>query len=93
MLDGYYKGDKSWLYFVNLFPHKEKTSSCAVLPELVDCLKQNYDLAIVIHGIVGAKNCLGWVKTPIPALGILRPVDCLDGKLLIRLQTMLMRMH
>ena len=92
MIENYYQGDKSWNDFVEVFPDKSELEKFKVYTKLNSELKNHSDLSRVIFESIGQESCLVWINHPVPALDGLSPKECLEGNLLIRLRTMLMRM-
>ena len=88
-LEHFYKGDKEWLQFVKLF--EEEWNSTDEQIKLLNLLEQRDDLAKVIYALA-LNNSFSYVRTPIPALNDLTPLQCLQREDLIkRLKVCLMR--
>ncbi len=88
-LEQYYKGDKEWLNFVDHF--EEKWNNTDEQIKLLRLLDQREDLAKVIYALT-LNNSFSYVRTPIPALKDLTPLQCLQRDDLIkRLKVCLMR--
>lgn len=88
-LENRYSGDAAWSKFAEMF---DEFKGDINVVELAKILNGQIDLAMVIHGKVGAggKN---WINEKIPSLENISPMECLgDSILLKRLREMLMRM-
>ncbi len=91
MLEKFYKGDKYWNDFVSVFPNHEKLQEDKRYMRLYEELNMNKDLSVVIYELIGIENSIDWINSNNPALDGLKPLECLEGCLLNRLRTMLMR--
>lgn len=89
MLDAYYN-DSYWKNYIDLYNRFWNNGEYQQL--LLNDLQNNIDVAKVIYGIF-EDDSLEWINTEIPALGNLKPKNCLeDENLLKRLKTLLTRM-
>lgn len=91
MLEEFYKGDKLWEDFVSVFPKHDSLQCKEEYKQLFNNMNMNKGLSVVIYELIGSKESLNWVTQDNPALGGLKPIECLEGNLLNRLRTMLMR--
>ncbi|MBA6157373.1 hypothetical protein H3Z83_12720 [Tenacibaculum sp. S7007] len=90
-LEQYYKGQKSWEIFIEVFDYNWKNSEFQ--KTLLSKLDNRIDLAKAIDYIIG-ETSLSWLNKNIPALDNLTPLECLKSeKLINRLKVCLMRMH
>lgn len=90
-LEQYYKGQKSWENFIEIFDYNWKNSEFQ--KTLLSKVDNRIDLAKVIDYIIG-ETSLSWLNKNIPALDNLTPLECLKSeKLINRLKVCLMRMH
>ncbi|MGB1269691.1 MAG: hypothetical protein ACPG45_08115 [Flavobacteriaceae bacterium] len=90
-LEQYYKGQKSWENFIEVFDYNWKNSE--IQKTLLTKVDDRIDLAKVIDYIIG-ETSLSWLNNNIPALDNLTPLECLKSeKLINRLKVCLMRMH
>ncbi|CAN1606255.1 hypothetical protein [Pseudomonas mediterranea] len=89
-LEDEYVGDTEWQTFVRRYEEDYLDDSARTLAKSMD---DNLDMAVVLYGKRGLKEGLWWMEQVVPALGNIRPVDCLKGpKLIKRLRMALMSM-
>ena len=90
-LEKYYPGDARWSAFAKHF--EEEWGKCEWQDQLLDKLAGHVDLSVVVYGLF-LEQALNWVEEPVPALEGLSPQKCTTTKKgILRLRTMLMRMH
>ena len=91
-IEQYYSGDENWNEWVEMCK-EDFWENSDYQKSLLDKLKENLDLAIVIYGRLGTES-INWVEKKVPALENLTPLECLTSKkLILRLRKCLMRMH
>ena len=73
-LEQYYKGQKSWENFIEVFDYNWKNSE--IQKTLLTKVDDRIDLAKVIDYIIG-ETSLSWLNNNIPALDNLTPLECL----------------
>lgn len=89
MLEKYYD-DNLWKDYVKLYESFWIDSEYQ--KKLLENLNDKIDIAKVIYGILEEES-LRWIEKIIPALGNIKPIDCIDNEILSRrLKTMLTRM-
>ena len=89
MLEKHYD-DNLWKDYVKLYESFWIDSEYQ--KKLLKNLNDKIDIAKVIYGIL-EEGSLGWIEKTIPALGNIKPIDCIDNEILSkRLKTMLTRM-
>ncbi|SFL55904.1 hypothetical protein [Pseudomonas sp. NFACC46-3] len=89
-LEDEYVGDDGWRSFVRLYEEDYLDDSARTLAKAMD---EHLDLAVVLYGKRGLEEGLWWMEQKVPALGDLRPTDCLKKpKLIKRLKMALMGM-
>ena len=89
-LEKYFKSETDWKDFSRNY--NEKWAECPFKEELLEKVRNNKEIAVVIYGTVedGAFN---YLNSNIPALDGLTPLECLESKDTIkRLKVALMRM-
>jgi hypothetical protein len=90
-LEQYFKGENSWVKFIEVFDSNWKNSEFQ--KTLLFKLDNRIDLAKVIDYHF-RETSLNWLDKIIPALDNLTPIECLKSeKLINRLKVCLMRMH
>ncbi|AWM15207.1 hypothetical protein DI487_15965 [Flavobacterium sediminis] len=93
MLEKYYRGDDSWKEFLDVFPKYSDLENDKFFKLLFSDLEMKKDLSIVIFELIGGEDSIDWIHQNNPALGNLKPIECInDDKLLMRLKTLLMRL-
>jgi hypothetical protein len=89
-LEIYYSGDKNWEDLVTI-SHDTWDNSKYQL-SLIHKLDGNEDIASVIYNKLSTDS-INWVERAIPALGNLKPIECIYSEdLKLRLKECLMRM-
>lgn len=89
MLEKYYDANL-WEDYVKLY--ESFWTDSEYQKKLLESLKGKIDIAKVIYGILEEES-YGWIEKEIPALGNIKPIDCIDNEILLnRLKTMLTRM-
>ncbi|MGE8100868.1 hypothetical protein [Pseudomonas fluorescens] len=89
-LEDDYPGDAEWQDFVDLYNKVYLDDDARTLAK---ALNGNLDMAVVLNGKRGLEEGLWWIEQQVPALGNIRPADCLKNqKLIKRLRMALMSM-
>lgn len=91
-LEEYYSGEEHWQDIVD-HANDEFWSDFDYKVELMSKLEGNDDIAKVVFAKMGLKS-IDWLDRRIPALGNLKPIDCLKSdNLRNRLKECLLRMY
>lgn len=87
-IEEYYK-EKRWTDYIKIFGDNWTNSQSQI--QLLDLCKNKIDLAMIIDYHLD-KQSLNWMKSNIPVLDNLTPLECLEDENLIkRLKVCLMR--
>jgi len=90
-LEHYYKGDKSWTKYSNIFG--EDWTDSDFQKEILALVNNQIDLAKVIY-YHNTEFSIKWLNSKVPALDNLTPLECLkDIELTKRLKVCLMRIQ